>query len=102
MRASLMFAAALAATVLSAAASACSFDVDCSPGSRCVKGPGSITGACVGGAFPGNRYDRAPSRDLLDPSGTVGNECYFDTQCGAGNRCAKGRYSTQGVCVRGR
>lgn len=25
----------------------CSFDVDCGPGSRCVKGSGSIQGACM-------------------------------------------------------
>lgn len=43
------------------AAQACSFDVDCQPGSKCLKASGSIYGVCAGGFFleidtTGNRY----------------------------------------------
>lgn len=78
---------------------ACSFDTDCSPGSKCVKGTG-IYGICAGGLFPGSSHDRQPVFDPLDPNRTVGNTCSFDTDCGSGNRCSKGT-SIYGTCVRG-
>lgn len=61
---------------------ACSFDTDCGAGGQCKKPPGGIYGICVGGLTPGNSGDRQPVHDPLDPSGTVGNTCNFDTDCG--------------------
>ena len=36
---------------------ACSFDTNCSPGSRCAKASGSIYSVCEGGISPGNSND---------------------------------------------
>jgi hypothetical protein len=81
---------------------ACDFDTDCSPGSRCLKRRSEISGVCAGGLFPGNRYDHQPYEDPLDPTGTVGITCAFDTDCDPGQRCVKGRSSIEGVCLRKR
>ena len=79
---------------------ACQFDTDCGIGSRCIKSRGSIYGICAGGMNPGNDDDRVPVRDPLDPNRSVGNTCNFDTDCGPGNKCLKGRGQIKGVCVR--
>ena len=81
-------------------ARACEFDTDCDPGSKCVKPGGQIYGVCVGGISPGNSNDQRPVYDQLDPNGTVGNTCSFDTDCGPGSRCLKGGGSIYGTCVR--
>jgi hypothetical protein len=47
---------------------ACSFDTDCSPGSKCIKGSGAIYGVCAGGISPGNANDRKPVFDPVDPN----------------------------------
>lgn len=78
---------------------ACSFDTDCSPGSKCIKG-GGIYGVCAGGLFPGNENDSRPVYDPLDPNRTVGNTCSFDTDCGPGNKCLKSSGSIYGTCFR--
>lgn len=83
-------------------AAACTFDTDCSPGSRCVKSSGSLYGICAGGIFPGNRNDREPVYAPLDPNRTVGDTCSFDADCGPGNRCFKSSGAIDGVCVRAR
>lgn len=88
--------------MLSAQAWACTFDTDCSPGSRCLKPPGQIYGVCISGIQPGNRWDRQPVYDPLDPNRTTGNTCSFDTDCGPGSKCAKSRGSIYGVCLRTR
>lgn len=87
---------------LPSSALACSFDTDCQPGSRCVKGSGALYGVCAGGLYPGNSNDRAPVYSPLDPNRTYGNTCSFDTDCGPGSRCLKGSAAIQGVCVRAR
>lgn len=51
----------VAVLVFPAAVMACSFDTDCSPGSRCAKASGSIHGVCEGGISPGNSNDRQPA-----------------------------------------
>ena len=81
---------------------ACSFDVDCSPGSKCMKARGDIYGVCAGGLFPGNNNDRQPVRAPLDINQTYGNTCSFDIDCGPGSKCLKDRGAIDGVCVRGR
>jgi len=63
---------------------------------------GAIYGVCAGGIFPGNTYDQKPAYDPLDPNGTVGQTCSFETDCGPGNRCLKSGGSIFGVCVRER
>lgn len=79
---------------------ACSFDTDCSPGSKCSKAPGSIYGVCIGGISPGNKNDRQPVYDPLDPNRTTGNTCSFDTDCGPGSKCVKSIGSIDGACLR--
>ena len=78
---------------------ACSFDTDCSPGSKCVKSSGNIYGICAGGLFPGNSNDSQPVSAPLDLNQTYGNTCAFDTDCGPGSRCSKGS-GIYGVCAR--
>ena len=79
---------------------ACEFDVDCEPGSRCVKARGAIYGVCVGGILPGNLHDRVPVYDPLDLNGTYGNTCSFDIDCGPGSVCVKSPGSIYGTCMR--
>lgn len=86
--------------LISSPSFSCSFDTDCSPGSKCIKGSGSIYGVCAGGISPGNSNDRRPVRDALDPNQTVGNTCSFDTDCGPGNKCLKSSGSIYGTCFR--
>lgn len=94
------FRIATSALVLSSIqALACSFDTDCSPGSKCVRPSGQVIGMCTGGQFPGNRYDKSPYRDPFDPNRTVGKTCSFNIECGPGNHCQMG-LGTYGVCVR--
>jgi hypothetical protein len=79
---------------------ACRSDVDCMGGGKCQKSQANLYGVCAGGRFPGNAYDRQPAKDTLDPYGTVGKTCTLDSDCGLGNRCAKGS-ETSGVCLSG-
>lgn len=95
----LLFAALMFA---SSSLIACQFNTDCSPGSRCVKGAGSLYGVCAGGIMPGNTYDQQPVYAPLDPNRTVGNTCNFNPECGPGSVCLKSSGSIQGVCVRSR
>jgi hypothetical protein len=44
----------------------CTFDSDCSPGSKCERPSGRIVGMCSGGQFPGNQYDLKPYFDPFD------------------------------------
>lgn len=91
--------AASVLALLSIQAMACSFDTDCSPGSECVKPSGRVIGMCMGGQFPGNRYDKMPYSDPFDPNRTAGKTCSFSIECGPGNHCQMGS-GTYGVCVR--
>ena len=67
----------------------CCFDTDCSPGSKCVKSTGAIYGACMGGIFPGNSYDRRPVYRPLDLNKTYGNTCSFYLNCGVNAKCVR-------------
>ncbi len=84
---------------LSSQAWGCSFDTDCSPGSVCLKQGGALYGVCAGGIMPGNRNDRQPVYAPLDPNGTYGATCSWDTDCGPGSHCLKSG-GIYGVCVR--
>ena len=86
--------------VTNSVALACSFDTDCSPGSKCIKSSGSIYGVCAGGISPGNSNDQEPVYDPLDTNRTVGNTCSFDTDCGPGSKCLKSSGSIYGTCFR--
>jgi len=78
---------------------ACSFDTDCSPGSKCARPSGQVVDLCEGGLFPGNKHDKKPYHDPFDPNRTAGNTCSFNIECGPGSRCQMGS-GTYGVCVR--
>lgn len=84
-----------------AIALACSFDTDCSPGSKCAKSSGSIYGVCLGGISPGNRNDKEPVYSPLDLNGTYGDTCSFNADCGPGSVCVK-KGGIEGVCMRKR
>jgi hypothetical protein len=79
---------------------ACEFDTDCEVGSQCVKSSSSMYGVCMGGLSPGNSNDEQPVYDPLDPNGTTGNTCSFNTDCGPGSQCVKSSGSINGVCLR--
>jgi hypothetical protein len=83
------------------AALACSFDTDCSPGSKCVKAKGSLDGVCLGGTSPGNKNDSRPVYAPLDVNRTYGNTCAFNTDCGPGSVCVK-QGGIDGVCMKAR
>jgi len=80
----------------------CQFNLDCGIGSKCVKPLGSLNGVCMGGLFPGNRYDDKPVYDPLDLNRprTFANTCSFNTDCGIGMQCAKSPGAIQGTCVK--
>ncbi len=78
---------------------ACSWDTDCEPDSRCLKSRGAMYGVCAGGIMPGNDNDREPVYAPLDPNGTYGATCSWDTDCGPGSHCLKSG-GIYGVCVR--
>jgi hypothetical protein len=63
----------------------CAFDMDCDPGSKCLRVSGSPYGVCTGGLFPGNKHDQQPMRAPIDPDRTYGNTCSFDSDCGVKN-----------------
>jgi len=90
------------ALTLSSGADACEFDTDCEPGSKCLKSDGQLYGVCVGGISPGNANDRVPVESPLDPNGTVGNTCEFNTDCGPGSQCVKPNGGIYGTCLRSR
>ena len=81
---------------------ACQFNTDCNPGSICLKSSGSIYGVCVGGISPGNKNDRVPVYNPLDPNRTYGNTCQFNVDCGPGSVCLKGSGSIYGTCMKQR
>jgi hypothetical protein len=85
---------------LSPAVLACSFDMDCSLGSKCLKKNGDIDGICAGGLAPGNSNDSHPVESSLDVNGTYGNTCSFDMDCGLGSVCAKSSGNIDGVCLK--
>jgi hypothetical protein len=78
---------------------ACGSDTDCSPGSQCIKSPGNIYGICIGSIEPGNSHDKQPVSSPIDPNGTTGDTCSFDTNCGPGSKCLKSSSSIYGACV---
>lgn len=80
---------------------ACSFDTDCSPGSRCAKASCSIYGVCEGGISPGNSNDSQPVYAPLDINGTYGNTCSFNTDWAPGSDCVK-QGGIEGVCMKDR
>jgi hypothetical protein len=83
-----------------APAYACSFDTDCTPGSKCMKERSALYGVCLAGIAPGNKHDRQPVYAPLDPNRTYGNTCSFDTDCGPGSACVKEAGSIYGACLK--
>jgi len=82
----------------SASSLACSFDTDCRVGSKCHKAQNSLYGVCIGGLYPGNKYDDNPVEFFPDINKTHGDTCSFDTDCGSGSKCLKGSGSIYGTC----
>jgi hypothetical protein len=79
---------------------ACQFDTDCEVGSKCVKKRNALYGVCLDGLSPGNSNDQEPVYDPLDPNETTGDTCQFDTDCGPGSVCVKGKNKIYGACLR--
>lgn len=90
--------AAVFGMTLATGSMACSFDTDCSVGSKCVKAQGAIYGICTGGLFPGNSNDQKPVYSPLDVNRTLGDTCSFDTDCGPGSQCVKESGHIYGAC----
>jgi hypothetical protein len=86
--------------VIPATASACITFSDCQIGSRCVKRSGNLYGVCKGGMSPGNAHDKHPVYDPLDPDGTYGDTCTYDSNCGVNSKCMKRRIASTGTCVK--
>ena len=84
---------------LSSETLACAFDLDCMPGSKCIKPPASLFGVCAGGMFPGNSFDSEPVVNPLDLNQTFGNTCSFNLDCGLNMVCAKQQGNILGVCL---
>src|SRR5579871_1502602 len=82
---------------LPAPASACVSFGDCAIGSKCIKRSGNLYGVCKGGPTPGNAHDKHPVYDPLDPDGTFGDACTFDSNCGVASRCARRRGASVGT-----
>jgi len=97
----LIIAAGLGFSILSSQVFACQFDVDCSPGSKCLKKRSQLYGVCIGGIKPGNKWDKKPVYDPLDTNRTTGNTCSFNVDCGPGSKCVKS-HGIYGVCLRKR
>ena len=70
---------------------ACSSQLDCMSGSKCVKG------VCIGGMSPGNANDIQPVAPS-GPEATAGNPCSLDLDCGIGSRCLKAGH-VHGTCM---
>ena len=78
---------------------ACTYDTDCSPGSKCSKPRGQMNGICTGGINPGNKNDRNPVFERGNPSSKIGNTCNYDTECGYDMKCYKKKNGFNGVCA---
>jgi len=81
--------------------SACTGDMDCQVGSKCVKSRGQMYGVCVGGMSPGNKNDQVPVYNPLEINRprTFGNTCSFNLDCGIGQKCVKELGKLDGVCL---
>lgn len=80
-------------------AKACVYDLDCAVGSKCLHINNSFDGVCVGGLYPGNRYDSDPYRPR-SRGVTTGRQCTFDLDCSVGSICFKtDRFSMYGTCI---
>lgn len=89
-------------TALPGPALACSGDLDCAIGSKCVKAFGDLYAICAGGTAPRNSNDRRPVYAPLDINRTYGNTCQYDLDCGVGSMCYTSPNALQGVCVKER
>lgn len=97
---SILFALAI---VCPSAAFACSYDSDCSPGSKCVKDTAQPYGVCMGGMYPGNKNDMQPAPSYTNSDQqTYGDTCSLDSDCGPGLQCRKDTGALDGVCIRAR
>lgn len=97
--------AAAATLLISGMVSACEFDTDCSPGSKCVKKKYQLEGVCAGGISPGNSNDSRPynPEPYTKPrfkTESEGDTCSFSTDCSVGESCIKSSGSISGVCMK--
>ena len=84
---------------LAGPARACDWDTDCEVGSKCLKRRGELSGACIGGLYPGNKNDARPYEDPLDSNSSAGHACSWDTDCDVNQRCLKKGSALEGVCL---
>lgn len=83
----------------SSAVLACDFDIDCQPGSKCLKQSAVDDGVCVGGLNPGNKNDDARRRsNRPEPKDAQGKQCFSNVDCPLGQQCLRERYSVNGAC----
>lgn len=91
-------AAGVALLFLSAYASACTHDLECGAGGRCVKAAGAIYGTCVRDVLPSSPPE-TPSP--LEGTTTAAKQpCAFDADCGTGRACLKTSATAHGMCVK--
>lgn len=83
--------------MLSPPAAACTQDLECGAGARCVKSTGAIYGQCVRDVLSGAPAD-APNASRTTASAP--RRCAFDSDCEKDATCLKASADAPGLCVK--
>jgi hypothetical protein len=98
MKKNIMITLVLFALLMPNLANSCIVSDDCHVGSFCLKIKDNVIGFCLGGMFPGNRFDLNPFINNYDSSGK-GKTCILTEDCSPDLDCYKGDYEVLGVCL---
>lgn len=78
-------------------AAACTQDLECGAGARCVKSTGAIYGQCVRDVLSGSPADASA---LPRATRSAPRRCAFDGDCGKDATCLKMSSDAPGMCVK--